>query len=92
MKTNDQPSGESRSLLQVPKPKATRPRPKPARAQVVVEAIERWKKCTMATFGLLALLIAIIVVLIIELGAVKRVWGETFPTAPISSPLEKPPH
>lgn len=52
----------------------------PPRSQAFVEAIEGWKKCTIATFGWLGLLIAVTVALIIEVGAVKRVWGEMFPT------------
>lgn len=52
----------------------------PTRSQAFVEAVEGWKKCTIATFGWLALVIAVAVALIIELGAVKRVWGEMFST------------
>lgn len=53
---------------------------RPKRSQRVVETIDGLKKCTIASFGWLALVIAIVVALIIELGAVKRVWAEMFPT------------
>jgi len=40
----------------------------------ILEALERWKKWTIAAFAWLSLLIAIVVALIVELGAVKKVW------------------
>ena len=39
-----------------------------------LEALERWKKRAIAAFALLALLIAMVVALIVELDAVKKVW------------------
>jgi len=51
----------------------------------VLKAVERGKECTLATFGWLTLVIAIVVVLIIEMAAVRGVWAEMFPPAPSSS-------
>ena len=54
-------------------------------AKTVLAAVERWKECTLATFGWLTLVIAIVVVLIIEMAAVRRVWAEMFFPVPSSS-------
>jgi hypothetical protein len=47
-----------------------------------LETLDRWTSWTIATFSWLALLIAISVALIIELGAVIKVYGEVFPGHP----------
>ena len=41
---------------------------------VILEALERWKKRVIAAFLLLSLLIALTAVLLFELGGVIKVW------------------
>ena len=58
----------------------------------VLEALERWKKWTIAIFAWLAVLIAVAITLTIELGAVKRVWGEVFSSAFVGRTNFNTPH